>query len=85
MLQSLILAAILSIIGFLLLCVAVLADLLATNRRLLEETLYRVRKLELDAGAPAGASDEIAVHEPAGPDEHALASATPSVHGGERD
>jgi len=48
MLQSLILAAILSIVGFLLLCVAILADLLATNRRLLEETLYRIRKLELD-------------------------------------
>jgi len=48
MTQSLILAAILSIVGFLLLTVAVLADLLATNRRLLEETLYRVRKLELD-------------------------------------
>jgi len=48
MLQSLILAAILSIVGFLLLCVAILADLLATNRRLLEEALYRIRKLELD-------------------------------------
>ncbi len=47
--QSLILAAILSIVGFLMLCVAILADLLATNRRLLEETLYRVRKMELDA------------------------------------
>jgi len=46
-LQSLILAAILSIVGFLLLCVALLADLLATNRRLLEEALYRIRKLEL--------------------------------------
>ena len=54
--QSLILAAILSIVGFLLLCVAILADLLATNRRLLEETLYRVRKLELDPARqePAG-------------------------------
>lgn len=48
MTQSLILAAILSIVGFLLLAVAVLADLLATNRRLLEEALYRIRRLELD-------------------------------------
>ena len=47
--QSLILAAILSIVGFLMLCVAILADLQATNRRLLEETLYRLRKMELDA------------------------------------
>jgi len=56
MTQSLILAAILSIVGFLLLAVAVLADLLATNRRLLEETLYRVRKLELDGPAPGAAA-----------------------------
>ena len=48
MTQSLILAAILSIVGFMLLTVAVLADLLGTNRRLLEEALYRIRKLELD-------------------------------------
>ncbi len=52
--QSLILAAILSIIGFMLLTVAILADLLATNRRLLEETLYRMRKLELDPRRGAG-------------------------------
>ncbi|HEX9698070.1 MAG TPA: glycosyltransferase family 2 protein [Acidobacteriota bacterium] len=57
--QSLILAAILSIVGFLLLAIAILADLLATNRRLLEEITYRVRKNELDraetrrAAAPA--------------------------------
>ena len=54
MTQSLILAAILSIIGFMLLTVAVLADLLATNRRLLEEALYRIRKLELDPRRGAG-------------------------------
>jgi glycosyltransferase involved in cell wall biosynthesis len=48
MIQSLQLAAILSIVGFLLLGVAILADLLATNRRLLEEALYHIRKLELD-------------------------------------
>ncbi|MGD8328573.1 MAG: glycosyltransferase family 2 protein [Acidobacteriota bacterium] len=58
MTQSLILAAILSIVGFLLLAVAVLADLLATNRRLLEETLYRVRRLELERDqSPAGVDD----------------------------
>ncbi len=50
MIQSLQLAAILSIVGFLLLGVAILADLLATNRRLLEEALYRIRKIELDPG-----------------------------------
>lgn len=57
MTQSLILAAILSIVGFLLLAVAVLADLLATNRRLLEEALYRIRRLELDG--PVGTAARV--------------------------
>ena len=48
MLQSLLLAAILAIAGVVLLAVAILADLLATNRRMLEEALYRIRKLEFD-------------------------------------
>jgi len=48
MLQSLLLAAILAIAGVVLLAVAVLADLLATNRRMLEEALYRIRKVEFD-------------------------------------
>jgi len=46
--QSLILAAILVIVGFQVLLIGLLADLIANNRRLLEETLYRVRKLELE-------------------------------------
>lgn len=44
--QSLILAAILAIVGFQVLCLAVLADLLAGNRKLVEEALYRLRRLE---------------------------------------
>ncbi|MEO7966000.1 MAG: glycosyltransferase family 2 protein, partial [Gemmatimonadaceae bacterium] len=44
--QSLILAAILTIVGFQILLIGLLADLIANNRKLLEETLYRVRKLE---------------------------------------
>jgi hypothetical protein len=46
--QSLILAAILTIVGFQILLIGLLADLIANNRKLLEETLYRVRKLELE-------------------------------------
>ena len=49
--QSLILAAILEIIGFQVLLIGLLADLIANNRKLLEETLYRVRKLELERGS----------------------------------
>ena len=45
--QSLILAAILIIVGFQVLMIGLLADLLSCNRKLLEEVIYRVRKLEI--------------------------------------
>jgi glycosyltransferase involved in cell wall biosynthesis len=50
--QSLILAAILMIIGFQVLTLGLVADLMAANRRLIEDALYRVRKLELQDLAP---------------------------------
>jgi glycosyltransferase involved in cell wall biosynthesis len=49
--QSLILATILLIVGVQVLILGLVADLMATNRRLLEDTLYRVRRLELDSPA----------------------------------
>jgi glycosyltransferase involved in cell wall biosynthesis len=45
--QSLILAAILTIVGFQVMMIGLLADLLSCNRKLLEEVIYRVRKLEV--------------------------------------
>ena len=42
--QSLILAAILSIVGFQTISLGLLADLMAANRKLMEEVLYRVRR-----------------------------------------
>jgi glycosyltransferase involved in cell wall biosynthesis len=42
--QSLILAAILAIVGFQLLSLGLVADLMAANRKLLEEQLYRLRR-----------------------------------------
>ncbi|MEW6750257.1 MAG: glycosyltransferase family 2 protein [Candidatus Latescibacterota bacterium] len=45
--QSLILAAILLLAGFQMFLTGVVADLIATNRSLLEETLTRVRRVEL--------------------------------------
>jgi glycosyltransferase involved in cell wall biosynthesis len=54
--QSLILAAILIIVGFQVLMIGVVADLLSCNRKLLEEVIYRVRKLECgpqDAPVPS--------------------------------
>lgn len=48
--QSLILSAILIIVGFQTLQIALVADLIGSSRRLLEDTLLRVRKLELELG-----------------------------------
>lgn len=46
--QSLILAAVLLIVGFQTLLIGLVADLIAFNRKILEEMLYRVRKDHLD-------------------------------------
>jgi glycosyltransferase involved in cell wall biosynthesis len=48
--QSLILAAILSIIGFQTVLIGLLADLIGSNRSLLEDIRFRVRELELRSG-----------------------------------
>jgi len=55
MIQSLILAAILLIIGFNIFVIGLLSANLATNRKLLEDCLYRVRKIEM---SPARLSPE---------------------------
>jgi len=49
--QSLILAAILTIVGFQVCLIGLIADLVRLNRKMLEETLYRVRRMELSGGA----------------------------------
>ncbi len=54
--QSLILAAILLLAGFQMFLTGIVADLIATNRSLLEEVLHRVRKVEL--GEAARCEDE---------------------------
>jgi glycosyltransferase involved in cell wall biosynthesis len=46
--QSLILSAVLLIVGFQILLIGLLADLVGFNRKILEEVLYRVRRLELE-------------------------------------
>ena len=46
--QSLIFAAIMFIIGFNILMIGLLADVVSFNRRLIEETLLRVKHIELD-------------------------------------
>jgi glycosyltransferase involved in cell wall biosynthesis len=53
--QSLILAAVFLIAAFQLALSGAVADLIASNRKMLEEVLYRVRKLEADGGREPGA------------------------------
>ncbi len=58
-LQSAILAVLLMILGFQILLWGIMADLIANNRRLIEDLLYRVRKMELNGrtGGPPDGSD----------------------------
>ena len=53
-LQSALLSVLLLILGFQTLQWGVMADLVANNRKLLEDLLYRVRKMELGDDAPSG-------------------------------
>ena len=53
-LQSAILSVLLLILGFQTLQWGIMADLVASNRKLLEDLLYRVRKAELGDGPPRG-------------------------------
>jgi len=54
--QSLIISAVLMIVGFQVVLIGLLADVISANRKLLEDLLYRVRSMELDAkpNAPDG-------------------------------
>ena len=46
--QSLILAAVLLIVGFQVCLIGLMADLIGFNRKILEEILYRMRRMELE-------------------------------------
>lgn len=58
--QSLILAAVLMIVGFQTMMIGLVADLIAFNRKIMEEILYRVRKMDVagEAGIK-GLDDEL--------------------------
>jgi len=47
MIQSLILAAVLMIVGFQVLVIGIISDLISANRRLIEDALLRIKKIEL--------------------------------------
>lgn len=55
--QSLILAAILSIVGFQILLIGLLADLVGFNRAILEDILYRLRSIESNSNTSTGIDD----------------------------
>ena len=55
--QSLILAAILIVVGFQICLIGMIADLVSANRKMLEEALYRVRRIETMEGPPEGEAD----------------------------
>jgi glycosyltransferase involved in cell wall biosynthesis len=70
-LQSLILAAVLLIVGFQVLLIGLVADLIGFNRKIQEETLYRVRRLEIQKERQGGNQAEVqaageSVYEPFG-------------------
>ena len=49
--QSLIIAAVLMIVGFQVLLIGLVSDMISGNRKLLADLMYRIRSLELDLGA----------------------------------
>lgn len=49
--QSLILSAVLLIVGFQILLIGLLADLIGFNRKILEEVLYRIKRIEMVEGS----------------------------------
>jgi hypothetical protein len=50
--QSLVLAAILLVVGFQVVLIGLVADLMSFNHKIMEEVVYRLRKLELSNGRP---------------------------------
>ena len=48
MVQSLILSAVLMIVGFQVLLIGLVADVISGNRKLIEDLLYRIRVMELE-------------------------------------
>lgn len=58
-LQSVVLAAVLFIVGFQVLLIGLVADLIGFNRKILEEVLYRVKQLEITDPTPKKDSPDI--------------------------
>lgn len=59
-LQSLVLGGVLTILGFISFLIALLADLMNFNRQLIEQTLEKVRRIELELNAKTSQKNQIA-------------------------
>jgi hypothetical protein len=57
-LQSLLLSAVLLIVGFQIALIGLVADVISGNRKLIEDVLYRVKNLELDRRRPDAAGND---------------------------
>lgn len=55
--QSIILAAVLFIVGFQVMLIGLLADLISSNRKIMEDVLVRLRRMELDTQEPTARTD----------------------------
>ncbi|HEX7975956.1 MAG TPA: glycosyltransferase family 2 protein [Anaerolineales bacterium] len=82
--QSLILAAVLLIVGFQVLLIGLLADLIGFNRKILEEVLYRLRRLELDVAGRSEAGRSEASRSEAGRSEAGRSEADDQAPDGDR-
>ena len=63
--QSLILTAILLMLGFMVFMLGVMGDLISKNRKLLEDIQYRTRKMEVERCKPAFLAEDEEVKEEA--------------------
>jgi glycosyltransferase involved in cell wall biosynthesis len=61
--QSVILSAVLLIVGFQIMLIGLLADLISFNRKILEEALYRIRRMEIEGRFDLEKQEETDRHE----------------------
>ena len=70
--QSLIMSAVLMIVGFQVVLIGLVSDVISGNRKLLEDLVYRVRSIELASYRPAGQTGAPVAPPLEAPDPHVL-------------
>jgi len=76
--QSLLLAVILAVVGAQIILTGFLADVMGHSRNLVEDVLFRVKRLELSLGARSDRTDQRKTDRPANLDSATSADASPS-------